>query len=386
MKALAIARTNVRRLFRERSTLFFVFVLPMLIILLLGATFGGGLTPRVGVVATQSGALGAKLVEALDADHDLDVVRYDSPGELESAVERGRVDAGLELPGSYEQTVRSGGTAMLHFLARPDQLGPQLRAAVAAAAAGQAAELRAARFATARTGADFEEALALAGMVASTLPAVTVEETTAGEAIARRDLGTFDLGASQQLLLFVFLTSLTGASALMATRRLGISRRMLSTPTSARTILIGEALGRFGVAFVQGAFILAGTLLAFRVDWGDPLGAAAVLVAFCLVGSGAGMLLGATFRSEQQAVSVSLLAGLGLAALGGSMVPLEVFPRAVRDVAHVTPHAWGNDAFAELVRRGGGIEDILLELGVLLGFAAVLLALAAWRLRRAITR
>ncbi|MCC6223654.1 MAG: ABC transporter permease [Thermoleophilia bacterium] len=385
MKAVAIARTNLRRLFRERSTIFFVFVLPMLIILLLGATFGGGLTPRIGVVA-EPGELGEALVAALSADHDLDVIRYGSPGELESAVERGRVDAGVELPEDYDATVRSGGTASLRFLARPDQLGPQLRAAVAAAAAGQAAELRAARFAVRETGSRFEAALARAGAIAPALPAVAVEETTAGEALTRRDLGTFDLGASQQLLLFVFLTSLTGASALMETRRLGIARRMLSTPTPARAILIGEALGRFAVALVQGIFIVAGTLLLFHVDWGDPLGAAALLLAFCLVGSGAGMLLGATFRSEQQAVSVSLLAGLGLAALGGSMVPLEVFPPAVRDVAHVTPHAWGNDAFAELVRDHGGIGDILLELGVLLGLAVLLLSLAAWRLRRAITR
>jgi ABC-2 type transport system permease protein len=54
-------------------------------------------------------------------------------------------------------------------------------------------------------------------------------------------------------------------------------------------------------------------------------------------------------------------------------------------VAHVTPHAWGNDAFADLTARGGGLTDILPEVGVLLGFASALLALATWRLRRALT-
>ena len=97
------------------------------------------------------------------------------------------------------------------------------------------------------------------------------------------------------------------------------------------------------------------------------------------------MLLGATFANEQQAISVSLLLGLGLAALGGSMVPLEVFPSTVREVAHLTPHAWGNDAFTELVGRGGRLSDILVDLGVLAAFAAALLTLATWRLRRAIT-
>ena len=67
------------------------------------------------------------------------------------------------------------------------------------------------------------------------------------------------------------------------------------------------------------------------------------------------------------------------------MVPLEVFPHTMRAIAHVTPHAWGNDAFTDLVRQGGDVTDILSELGVLAAFAVVLLTLATWRLRRAIT-
>jgi ABC-type uncharacterized transport system permease subunit len=115
------------------------------------------------------------------------------------------------------------------------------------------------------------------------------------------------------------------------------------------------------------------------------LAAAALVLAFCLVGSGAGLLLGSTLSNEQQATSVSLLLGLGLAALGGSMVPLEIFPETIRTVAHLTPHAWANEGFAELLRHGGGLAEIGRELGVLLAYGSGLLALAAWRLRRTLT-
>jgi hypothetical protein len=37
---------------------------------------------------------------------------------------------------------------------------------------------------------------------------------------------------------------------------------------------------------------------------------------------------------------VSLLLGLGLGALGGCMVPLEVFSPVMQRVAHATPQAW----------------------------------------------
>jgi ABC-2 type transport system permease protein len=67
------------------------------------------------------------------------------------------------------------------------------------------------------------------------------------------------------------------------------------------------------------------------------------------------------------------------------MVPLEIFPDTMVTIAHFTPHAWGLDGFAELIRRGGTITSIATELAVLAGFAVALLALGAWRLRAKLT-
>jgi ABC-2 type transport system permease protein len=131
---------------------------------------------------------------------------------------------------------------------------------------------------------------------------------------------------------------------------------------------------------------MVGSAALFGVDWGDPLGAAALATEFGLVATGAGLLMGAVARTTEQATAVGLLAGLGMAALGGTMMPLEFFSPTMRLIAHGTPHAWAVDGFTELVRRGGGLGDIMLPLAVLLGGAVVLLALASWRLRRSITR
>ena len=57
----------------------------------------------------------------------------------------------------------------------------------------------------------------------------------------------------------------------------------------------------------------------------------------------------------------------------------------MRRVAHITPQAWGNDAFARLVGHGASIGGILPQLGVLAAYAAVFLTLAAWRLRRVLS-
>lgn len=103
---------------------------------------------------------------------------------------------------------------------------------------------------------------------------------------------------------------------------------------------------------------------------------------FSAVAAAAGLLLGAATQTEEQVNGFAVPVSLALGALGGCMVPLEVFPDTLASVARLTPHAWGNLAFAEIVRRGGGLGDVVGELAVLATFAVVLGGLAAWVLQR----
>ncbi len=390
MKALAIAGMNLRRQFREPANIFFVFVFPLLLILILGAAFGAGASPKLGVVAVRVGPLGTQLVGALDATADLDVVRFDERDALLTAVERGTVQAGIVVPAGYDASLRAGRAVTVAYVSSPNDLAKQLSQTVDSSIARQNAVVRAARFAQANgiapgAGLSTEAAIALAERLQRAVPAIQVRAVIAGTSAFPATSGRFDLTASTELLLFVFLTSLTGAVALIETRRLGVSRRMLSTPTPVSTILGGETLGRFGVAMVQGLFIMLGSALLFGVNWGQPLGAAAILISFSLVGAGAGMLLGSIARSEQQAIPFGLLLGIGLGALGGCMVPLQIFTPGMRRIAHVTPQAWANDAFSALLAHGGSIVTVARYVAILLAYAAVLLAVATWRLRRTLT-
>jgi ABC-2 type transport system permease protein len=383
MKALWIAVSNLRRMFRARANIFFAFIFPMLLILVLGATFGGSSTPRLGVVSSGSGPLGTALVHQLQRTPRLQVVPVSGAAALLTQVERGNVEAGIVIPPGYDGAVRAGHDVPVRYLARPDQSSQQLGETVRGAVAKQAALLGAARFAYAqRSVPSFGAALQRAARILPRIPAVSVTETTAGKAVFPSSLGQFAEGAWSQLLLFLFLIALTGAAALIETRRLGVARRMLATPTSPGTVIAGETLGRVLIACVQALVIILGTALFFGVRWGQPAGVAAVVILYACAGAGAGILVGTLFRNEQQAAGISLLLGLGLGALGGCMVPLELFPPTMKRIAHLTPQAWGNDAFDKLVGHGASITGILPQLGVLALFAAVLLSLAAWRLRR----
>jgi ABC-2 type transport system permease protein len=81
-----------------------------------------------------------------------------------------------------------------------------------------------------------------------------------------------------------------------------------------------------------------------------------------------------------------MVAGMVLGALGGAMVPVELFQEPISTIAQLTPQYWAIDAFRELVFFDAAISDILTQLAVLLVFAIVLVGLGAWGLRRTLTR
>jgi len=388
-KVLAIGIVNTKRFLREKANLFFVFAFPLLIVMMIGSFFGGGLNSTVGVYVTEDGPLVEDLLTAINEVEGLEVRDYASEAALLDGVQRGGVQGGLVIPAGYDAGLAAGEQVEVGFVSRPDQTAILLGETVNAVVQSQSNLIRAASFAADSVGGTFGDALGVAKAVAPASERVSVVYREAGEDSLLAEfegLGAFDLGAHQELILFMFLTSLAGSAALIQTRQLGVARRMLSTPTSTGTILAGETLGRFNVAMVQGLYIVLGTVLLFRVDWGDPIGAVALVVTFALVGAAAGILMGAIFSNDSQAGGLGVLLGLGLAALGGCMVPIEIFPEGMQTIAKLTPHAWALDGFAELVRRDGTFADILPNLGILVGFAAALMLLGTWRLRKVLTR
>jgi ABC-2 type transport system permease protein len=388
VKALAIAIVNTKRFLREKSNVFFVFVFPLLIVLLIGVAFGGSFDSRIGVIVEDDGGpLADALVAEIDALDDVATEPFETRAELTDAVQRGQVQGGLVVPAGYDAMVAGDDVIAIQLITRPDSNSQLVAETVRGAVTTQAIPIRAARFVASGAGIEFSDALATAEVVAASGIGVTVTSRTVGDSVFEEfeNLGTFDLGAHQELVLFVFITSMAGSAALIQTRQYGVSRRMLSTPTPIGTILVGETIGRFGVAITQGLYIMLGTLIVFGVEWGDPLGAIALLVMFSLVGASVGILAGAVFSNDQQAGGIGVLIGLGLAALGGAMVPIEIFPDTMATIAKATPHAWAIDGYSELVRRGGTFVDVLPNLGVLAAFAAVIMLLGAWRLRSVLT-
>jgi linearmycin/streptolysin S transport system permease protein len=376
----AIAASQMQRTVRDRTALFFSLVLPVVIIVVIGTTFGGASALDVGVVDQDGSAASRALVAALDRRAGLDVTAYGSVGAMRPEVRLDTVAAGIVIPAGYGAALRGGDDATIDLIADPASSSEAaVQASVRGAIGNQAVVIAAGRAA----GGD-EASARTAARLARDLPQPGVRSVSvSGDESA--GLGSFDYTAPSNLVLFTFINTLVVGALLAGERRQGITRRMLATPHGTGTILAGIGLAKFSFALCQSLLIVVVGAVVFGVDWGDPVGAALVIVLFAAVATAVGLLVGSTARDPDQATALATPIAIGLAMLGGCMWPLEIVPPIMRTIGHLSPHAWAMDAWIGLVFDGDGVGAIAGDLAVLAGFAAVLGLLASRRLRRALT-
>jgi ABC-2 type transport system permease protein len=382
--ALTVAGTELRLFLRDRSNLFFVFVFPLLLVLMIGLQFGEGASAgRVAVSGTGSD-LRTGLVEHLESD---DVVVSDPAWDDALALlARGRLDAAVRVDDAAATAYDAGAGLTLEVVrgssANAQVVEQQVQVAVDALRAeqGRLLALEDAGVAADRAAAAIDAAERR--VVAPRLEVTSVDELSQEFA----GMGQFEFGAAGQLLLFTFLACLGGSATLIQARRLGVVSRMLAGPMTAGELVGGQILGRWAIGLFQGGYLMLATSLVFGVDWGSLPLALLVLLLFSLVAAGAAILLGTLLENEGAAAGAGVGFGLVLAALGGSMFPLELFPDTMRAISRVTPHAWAYEALADIQRHGAGLVDVLPQLGVLAAMALVLATLGGWSLRRSLSR
>jgi ABC-2 type transport system permease protein len=296
------------------------------------------------------------------------------------AVRRGEVNAGAVIPANYDVALRTGDPAPVAFVALgTNPSGPAFRTVVDAIVTRDAGAAIAARLASAGSGVTFDQALGEARAGQRSRPDATLVRIAGGTGTPFR--GGFDYTAPTNLVLFMFISAMAAAAVIPMSRSLGIVSRVLATPTSRTTVLLGLGAGRYLVAVVQALFIIVVGSLVFGVYWGDPVALAVIVLLFGLVSTGAALLLGARAKSFEQTIALGIPLGIALGMLGGCMWPLAIVGNTMRAVGHLTPHAWAVDALMALSVKRATLGAILPQLGVLAAFALALVALGAWQLR-----
>jgi ABC-2 type transport system permease protein len=419
---LRIQWTHLRR---DRVAQLLTFVVPVAFFTIFAIIFGGrgGGTGRVRVAVVDEShtTASARLVRALQRTQGLRV-RTTAPASAsdttrvpldraraEALVRSGEVPIAVVLPAGIDTSLGrfDGGGEPIELLTDPsDPVAPQLVGGLLQKVAMTATpDLMAARrieqfdryaggltprqrravdawMPTLRGDTVLADAAADSGGGAADLSGLMRVRQTA--VLGRRqDTRMISFYAAGIAVMFLLFSCSAAAGALLEEVESGTLDRVLSSRVGMTGLLAGKwlFLTQLGALQITAMFVYA--MLVFRLDLLAHLPGFAVMTLVTAAATGAfGLFLATLCRSRQQLGGISTLVIIVMSALGGSMIPRFLMSEGMQRFGLITFNAWALDGYTRVFWRDARLVDLAPQVGVLLGFTAVFLAVARLMARR----
>ncbi len=393
-RTLAIAQRIARQFLHDKRTLGLLFVVPILIISLLGPlltaepSFTVGLIDKDKAYAPSDGfaAMGLsrngsiaerglptgepagkppgqkpvkasdKVIDALKKADKLSVLKI-RESEVGSLLKAGKIIAVLEFPEDFSEKLLSGGKPNLSLIL--DGSNPSR-------AQGAMALLQ-------KSLGDLERDAKGLGLDVSYKYGGT-------------DFGTLDYFAPMFIAFFAFFfVFLLTSVSFLRERGQGTIERLMSSPASRLEIILGYQLGFIIFATIQVAIIMLYTIYALKVHYVGNLGAIFLVVfLLTLVGVNMGIFFSSFAANELQVVQFIPIVITPQGLLSGVVIPIDQMPKLFQWLAEIMPLTHAGNALRNIMIKGYSLGEVSIEIAVLIGFALLMVVLSAATIKREI--
>lgn len=370
----AVARKELRQLWRDRLTLGFVVGVPAVQLVLFGYAINQDVRHvATAVVDSADTAVSRRLTGQLEATQTFRIVRdLHDEAQGRELLRRGDVQAVVVVPADFSRSYYRGRGAQVSVLV--DASDPTVARAVRSAAEGLA-ERHNRGLSTASAGGGGPPPSARRDRRVGAEPELVNPRFL--------DLVVLDLYNPElrtpvfvvPALLGVILTTtmiLMTALALVRERERGTFEFLIGTPVARSELMAGKVLPYVGIGLVQVAIVLGAGLALFRVPVEGSLFdlgvASAVFIAANLT---LGLVISATTKSQLQATQVAFFFFLPSVLLSGFMFPFEAMPGPARWLGELLPLTHFIRLCRGILLRSSSLLDQPAELLALLGLTAV---------------
>jgi len=367
----ALIKKEMTHMLRDPRTLVFIFLMPIMQLVLLGFVNNTDVKNVPTVVFNQDNSRASRdLLDSFDATgyFSFDYAVY-SQVEVNNLIDSGKASVGIVIPPDYGMNLTTGKTADVLVLL--DGSNPTVAGSVLSAAAlvGQAhgASVR-------------SKQLSLRGPVTGVASPVDVRTRV----LYNPDLlGSYNIVPGLvAMILFQTATSLT-ALAIVKERERGTIEQLIVTPIRSWELIIAKIIPYILVSFANTVLIMAvGTFL-----FGVPL-RGSLLLLFSLVGLyllptlGLGLLISTAARTQQQAQLMTMPIMLPSMLLSGVFFPTSSLPVFLQLIGNLLPLTYFVIVLRSIVIKGVGLNMLMPQVIALAIFAILLLGLAARRFQK----
>jgi ABC-2 type transport system permease protein len=400
MKSLLIAWKDFKIRMKDRKGMVTMIVMPLILTAILGAALSDVMGGDGGFSETTVGLYQADqdpIAEALRTEVllELEFVKVklaQDDAELEELLKAGKIDVGLSIPVEWSSDINNGGLKEISIYSQTDK---QVKATViqsivesfservktvSLSTTAVISDLTESRAAT--TGAGTENMKEVVDIIVADLnQAGQIQFEIEEESIGKKMVSSMQYYAAAMAVMFLLFNATMGAKSIIQERNTETLARLMMSPTSNGSILIGKFMGTLLFALIQLIIFYIATSLFYDVNWGgNILQVVAVGIAYSVAVSGLSMILAAVVSEEK---TTDLISGVGVqifAILGGSMLPIYIFPDALQSFANITPNKWALTSFLT-VMSGTSWSQLFLPISVLILMGLLSLTIGTWRLK-----
>jgi ABC-2 type transport system permease protein len=335
----SLALAMLKGFYRDKATLFFTFVFPLMFLVVFGLLFRDAGTQKIDLGVVGNGPV----ITGLERTGAFRLERHSS---LDDALRKVR-------DGDLPAVVAQDGDRVTYWFARSDQT----------------------------------QAGTISGIVQGVVSQMNQEATgqrpkftVDGSNVEDSSLKPIQYITPGIMSWGVAVTAVFGAAlTLVNWRRKQVLRRIRLAPVHASTVLTSRVVVTIGVAIVQAfVFVGIGALPVFGLRL---VGTWALAIPVFLLGILAffsiGMLVGAFCKTEEAATAAANIVVLPMAFLSGTFFPIDQAPPWVQAVSRVFPLRHMNDGIMDFLVRGKGPSALVVPCLVLTGFIVVVGAISA---------
>jgi ABC-2 type transport system permease protein len=419
---VAIVRTAMVSLLRDRGALVLSFILPVVFFSIFAVIFGGrhDSTPKVKVLVVDEdhSRISQRLVQGLEREGSLVVQTRPAPVKgaqqpeyvaptAEAAVKAGTAPVALIIPHGFGENPISFGPAggnrptiqlledssdivapqmivgllqKVAMTSMPDLMAEQGSKYLDQFAGGLTREQHDRLDESLRYLRERQESGAAApdsgngGIIAVTARAVVGEN---------KNNPMVSFYAAAIGVMFLLFTASGAAGALLDEVESGTLDRVLSSRVTMTTLLLGKLTFNSLLAFSQLVLMFLWGWAVFKLDfWSHIPGFVVMGVCTAFAVAAFGMLLASVCRTRAQLGALSTLVILVMSSIGGSMFPRFLMPEAMQKAGLLTINAWAIDGFTKVFWRDEPVFHLWPQVLVLVGIAIVLFAIARRLARR----
>lgn len=341
---LGLTAAYRKRFVRDKTSLFFTFLFPLIFLFIFGTIFGNdSVSFKVAVINDADSSFATEFVKSLEANDAFKVDDVSALDQAKTKMSRSEIDSVIELPQSFGQPNEQGvpsGELNVYYRKGAEQAGQTVGAVMQQILDGANKEF---------------------GRPDAALKVTQVSTAEAGAS-------NFDYTFSGLLGFSLMSMGIFGlANAMPTEKEKGSFRRLRAAPFRTSQLVIANALHYLQVTLMSVVMMMIVGIGVFdfnmRGDWAT-FAVFAVISAVMVIGFG--LVVGALANNDSQSAPIANLVAFPMMFLSGAFFPTFAFPVWLQSVSAFIPLTPVIDGFRQIMTEHATLVSVAPQLGIML--------------------